>query len=169
MSASKKTKNNEASGKSKDQKPSRQKIIYRQALILIVVFIALIAIALTAFFASKMTFRFKWFDAKKVSSISSMTDAKLACDKKVKEKYGSLLQFSSLNNGSSRYEEHFGGYKLFYNVSVYRNEERSSGTKALMFKCYIYTDGGVSETGSVSTGLGPGKASRKIDSNYFGF
>ncbi len=98
-----------------------------------------------------------------------MTDAKIVCDKEVKEKYGSLLQVATLNHTSSRYEDHFGGYKLFYDVSVYRNKERTSGTSHLMFKCYVYTDGDVSETGIIKTTPTPARALRKTDSNFFGF
>ena len=165
MSTNKKTKDKAAIS----QKPNRKKKLLWQLLILIIVLVILGAISLTAFFTSTITFRSKLFDDKKALRLATMTDAKLVCDKEVKEKYGSLLQVASLNYSSSRYEEHFGGYKLFYDVRVYRNQEKTSGINELMFKCYVYTDGDVSETGIIRTAPTPAKALRKIDNNFFGF
>lgn len=168
MSASKKAKE-KASDPSTEQQPQLRKKIVWQVIILAVVLIILGAIALTAFFTSKTTFRSTVLGPNKSSGLNSMTDAKLACDKKVTNKYGPLLQSSPLNYMSSRYEEDFGGYKLFYDVRVYRNEERNSGVERIMFKCFIFNDGDISETGVIKTTPPPAKASRKIDGNFFGF
>ena len=161
--------NKKAKGKSADQQPDRRKKVFWQVLIMVVVLIALGAISLTAFFTAKTTFRSTILGSNKASGLSSMTDAKLACDKKVKGKYGSLLQAAPLNYSSSRYEDDFDGYKLFYDVSVYRNKERNSGVNRLIFKCFIFNDGDVSETGIIKTTPTPAKARRKIDGNIFGF
>lgn len=168
MSASNKTKAN-AEDQATDQQPDRRKKFIWQVLILVVVLIVLGAISLTAFFTSKTTFRSKVLGINEASGVSSMTDAKLACDKKIKNKYGSLLQSAPLNSVSSRYEDDFGGYKLFYDVSVYRNKDRRSGINRVIFKCFIFNDGDVSETGIIKTTPPPAKARRKIDSNIFGF
>jgi cytoskeletal protein RodZ len=168
MSANNKTPG-KASSKAKKSKPKNKKKLLWQIIILMIVLIALAASAFTAFFTSTITFGTKPLDGKKVSGLSSMTDAKLVCDKEVKEKYGNSLQVATLNHSSSRYEDHYGGYKLFYDVRVYRNQAKTSGTDHLMFKCYVYNDGDVSETGIIKTAPTPAKALRKSDSNFFGF
>ena len=168
MSASKKTKDN-TKGQPVGQKLEQRKKVIWQVLILVVVFITLGVISLTAFFTSKTTFRSTMLGTNKASELSSMTDAKLACDIKVKNKYGSLLQSAPLNSLSSRYEDDYGGYKLFYDVSVYRNKDRKSGINRLIFKCYILNDGDVSETGIIKSTLPPAKVRRKTDGNIFGF
>jgi hypothetical protein len=168
MSANKKTKGN-AKGQPADQKLDGRNKVIRQVIILVVAMITLGAISFTAFFISKTTFRSTILGMNKASEVNSMTDAKLACDIKVKNKYGSSLQSARLNSLSSRYEDDFGGYKLFYDVSVYRNKDRRSGINRVIFKCFILNDGDVSETGIIKSTPPRAKARRKIDGNIFGF
>ncbi len=152
-------------------KPEGSKKLLWQVLIIVFVIIVLITIALTAFLTSETTFRsnLTFSGAGQSKGLSSMLDAKLVCDQKVKNKYKNVLQSSTLNHLSSRYDEGYGGYKLFYNVSVYRDEKRKSGTTDIMYRCYIYNDGDVSETGIIQMTPPPAKARRKTDSNPFGF
>jgi ribosomal protein L17 len=168
MSANKKTKGN-AKGQPADQKLDRRNKVILQVIILVTVLITLGAISFTAFSTSKTTFRSTMLGMNKASEVSSMTDAKLACDVKVKNKYGSSLQSALLNSLSSRYEDDFGGYKLFYDASVYRNKNRRSGINRVIFKCFILNDGDVTETGIIKSTPPRAKARRKIDDNIFGF
>ncbi len=157
--------------KLKNQQSDPKQKLFWQILIIALVVVVLITIALTAFLTSETTFRtnLTFSGTGKAKGLSSMLDAKLVCDQKVKDKYNKVLQSSTLNHLSSRYDDEYGGYKLFYNVSVYRDENRKSGTKDIMYRCYIYNDGDVSETGIIRLTPPPAKASRKTDGNPFGF
>lgn len=155
--------------KLKKPQPDPKQKLFWQVFIIIFVVIILVAIALTAFFTSEIAFRSTLSGESPSKGVNSMLDAKLVCDQKVKDKYDDLLQSSTLNRLSSRYDENYGGYKLFYDVSIFRDENRKSGTKELIYRCHIYNDGDVSETGVLPTRSPHGKASRKNNVNIFGF
>ena len=160
------------------QASDRKKKMHRQVFILLAVLITIGANAQIVFFTSSLTFptQFLGFyeslglksmtDAK---GLKSMTDAKLACDKKVKGRFGRLLQYSALNNTASRYDDDFDGYKLFYDVSIYRNKERNSGVRQVMYKCHIYNDGHVHDARVVQSTRNSNDGSQEIDGNFFGF
>jgi hypothetical protein len=166
MNTGKKAKDNDASAK---QAPGRRQKMRRHVFVSLVVLIALGAIALSIFFGSSFSFRAQFLVASESQKLKSMTDAKLACDKKVEGKFGRLLQLATLNNASSRYDDDFGGYQLVYDVSVYRDKERDSGVRQVMYKCHIYNDGDVREKGVIQSTRTPGKASQETDENIFGF
>jgi|AntAceMinimDraft_12_1070368.scaffolds.fasta_scaffold93347_2 hypothetical protein len=151
------------------QTPDRKKKMRRQVFILLAVLITLGAIAQIVFFMSSDTFRTKFLGFDESLGLKSMTDGKLACDKKVKGRFGRLLQYSTLNNTASRYDDDFGGYKLFYDVSIYRNKERNSGVKQVMYKCHIHNDGDIREARVIQSTRDPNSGSQEIDGNIFGF
>jgi len=155
--------------KLKKPQPDPKQKLFWQVLIIVLVVIVLISIALTAFFTSEIAFRSTLSGENQSKGLSSMLDAKLVCDQKVKDKYDKVLQSSTLNRLSSRYDDNYGGYKLYYNVSVYRDAHRKSGTKDLMYRCHIYNDGDVSDTGIIRTTPSTAKTSRKDNGNPFGF
>lgn len=159
-----------SSTKKAKRKPMRRraKIIWQMA-VLVLVLVVLAAISLVAFFTSETTFRSTFAGVGKSSEVSSMLDAKLICDKKVKDKYDKSLQHSTLNDYSSRYEADFGGYKLFYDVNVYRSKRRNDGTDRFMFKCYVLSDGNISQASVVKRVSRAPEASRKTKTNLFGY
>jgi hypothetical protein len=147
----------------------RQTKMRRQAAIIVAGLGVLGAIALVAFFTSSANFRSKFLGSSESLALHSMTDAKFACDKKVASKFGDLLQYATLNDISSRYDNDFGGYKLFYDVSVYRSKERNSGVKEVMYKCHIRDDGDVGDTGIIPSARTGNKDIQATDGNVFGF
>jgi hypothetical protein len=160
------------------QASDRKKKMHLQVFILLAVSIIIGANALIVFFTSSLTFpsHFLGFDESlglksmtDAKGLKSMTDAKLACDKKVKGRFGRLLQYSALNNTASRYDDDFNGYKLFYDVSIYRNKERNSGVKQVMYKCYIHNDGYVYDARVIQSTRDSNGRTQEIDGNIFGF
>jgi hypothetical protein len=141
----------------------------RQVLILLVILVALGATSLVAMLSVSVSFRAQFLARDEPSELKSMTDAKLACDKKLARKFEPLLQYATLNNIASRYDDDFGGYKLFYDVSVHRNKERNTGTNLVKYKCHILNNGYVRDTGVIQTTVTPDEASQKLDGNVFGF
>ncbi len=151
------------------QASDRKKKMHRQVFILLAVSIIISANALIVLFTSSLTFPTQFLGFDESLGLKSMTDAKLACDKKVKGRFGRLLQYSALNNTASRYDDDFDGYKLFYDVSVYRNKERNSGVRQAMYKCYIHNDGYVYDARVIQSTRDSNGRSQEIDGNIFGF
>ena len=151
------------------QASDRKKKMHRQVFILLAVSIIISANALIVLFTSSLTFPTQFLGFDESLGLKSMTDAKLACDKKVKGRFGRLLQYSALNNTASRYDDDFDGYKLFYDVSVYRNKERNSGVRQAMSKCYIHNDGYVYDARVIQSTRDSNGRSQEIDGNIFGF
>lgn len=147
----------------------RKKKMRRQVFILLAVLITIGANAQIVYFALSDIFRTQFLGFDEPLGLKSMTDAKLACDKKVKGSFGRLLQYSALNNTASRYDDDFDGYKLFYDVSIYRDKERNSGVKQVMYKCHIHNDGYVHEAKVIQSTRDSNWGSQEIDGNIFGF
>jgi hypothetical protein len=143
--------------------------MYRQVFILLTVSIIIGANALIFFFTSSLTFSTQFLGFNESSGLKSMTDAKLACDKKVKGRFDQLLQYSVLNNTASRYDDDFDGYKLFYDVGIYRNKERNSGVRQVIYKCYIHNDGYVYDARIVQSTRDSNWMNQEIDGNILGF
>ncbi len=156
-------------GRSATQASDRKKKRHRQVFIVLAVLITIGANAQIVFFTSSLTFPTQFLGFDESLGLNSMTDAKLACDKKVKGRFGRLLQYSALNNTASRYDDDFDGYKLFYDVSVYRNKERNSGVRQAMYKCYIHNDGYVYDARVIQSTRDSNGRSQEIDGNIFGF
>jgi hypothetical protein len=151
------------------QASDRKKKMHLQVFILLAVSIIIGANALIVFFTSSLTFPSQFLGFDESLGLKSMTDAKLACDEKVKGRFGRLLQYSALNNTASRYDDDFNGYKLFYDVSIYRNKERNSGVKQVMYKCYIHNDGYVYDARVIQSTRDSNGRTQEIDGNIFGF
>jgi len=151
------------------QASDRKKKMHLQVFILLAVSIIIGANALIVFFTSSLTFPSQFLGFDESLGLKSMTDAKLVCDKKVKGRFGRLLQYSALNNTASRYDDDFNGYKLFYDVSIYRNKERNSGVRQAMYKCYIHNDGYVYDARVIQSTRDSNGRTQEIDGNIFGF
>jgi hypothetical protein len=161
--------NDNAEATSSELVLDRQTKVRRQATIIVAGLGVLGAIALIAFITSGANFRSKFLGSSESLALHSMTDAKFACDKKVASKFGGLLQYATLNGISSRYDSDFGGYKLFYDVSVHRSKERNSGVREVMYKCHIRDDGDVDDAGIIRSVRTGSKDIQAVDGNVFGF
>ena len=74
-------------------------------------------------------------------NISNMGDAITICDAAIEEEYGDLLQVFALDDRSSHDDEASRGYKLYYDVNMYRDVSKKTGVKSYFVNCFVSAKG----------------------------
>jgi hypothetical protein len=72
---------------------------------------------------------------------NSMTDAQLICDKTLQEQHGDKLQIFTLDDLSSHADDETGGYKLYYELNMFRDPGRMSGVNKFYVNCFVSANG----------------------------
>lgn len=76
-------------------------------------------------------------------SVGSMTDAESICNAEIRQEKGSVLNSFMVDDRSSRYDEEMGKFKVFYQVEVYLDESRQTGTGIYYVNCFVSARRGI--------------------------
>lgn len=73
--------------------------------------------------------------------VSNMGDAMSICDSAIQEDHGALLQAFALDDLSSHSDRESGGYRLYYELNMYRDNTRQTGVNKFYVNCFISAKG----------------------------
>lgn len=73
--------------------------------------------------------------------VNNLGDAMSICDGAIQEEHGGLLQAFVLDDLSSHGDEKSGGYRLYYEMSVYRDATRQTGINKFYINCFVSAGG----------------------------
>ncbi|MGH1440000.1 MAG: hypothetical protein ACRBBR_07830 [Cellvibrionaceae bacterium] len=73
--------------------------------------------------------------------VSNMGDAMSICDGAIHDEHGSLLQTFALDDLSSHGDKESGGYRLYYELNMYRDNTRQTGVNKFYVNCFVSAKG----------------------------
>lgn len=77
----------------------------------------------------------------KKRTVSNMGDAMSICDNAIQEDHGALLQAFALDDLSSHGDKESGGYRLYYELNMYRDNTRQTGVNRFYVNCFVSAKG----------------------------
>ena len=98
---------------------------------------------------------------------NSMTDAQFICAKALKAEHGGKMQSFALDDHSSRGDES-GGYKMFYELNMFRGGDRNSGVTKFYVNCFVTSSGRVRRLDLFEEKPYVPKAGKRSHGNAFG-
>jgi hypothetical protein len=98
----------------------------------------------------------------------SMTDAQLICDRAIAEEHGATMQSFVVDDMSSRTDKKGGGYKVYYELNLYRDASRSSGVKKHFVNCFVSSSGRVNRMDVFEDKIFVPKPIQRSSGNAFG-
>lgn len=75
--------------------------------------------------------------------VNSMTDAMIICDRAIHEEHNDGIQTLTLDDLSSRSDAGGDGFRLYYEISMYRDPSHTTGTKTFYANCFVTASGRV--------------------------
>lgn len=99
---------------------------------------------------------------------NSMTDAKLICDGELQQEYGNKLQAYAMDDLSSRSGGKGGGYRLYYEITMYRDSGRKTGVDKYYVNCFVTATGRIRQFELFQEKTYVPKAGRRTKGNAFG-
>ncbi len=148
--------------KSKSSNPIKSQLIY-----LFVVLIVLIAISTIATLMATGTIE---VSAPPADPVENITDAESMCNQRVKNDHGAMLNAFAVDDLSSRYDAASGRFKMFYEVELYRDDSRQTGTQRFYVNCFVASaEGVIARVEYLEQKDFKGKPVRRQHGNIFGF
>ncbi|MGH1485622.1 MAG: hypothetical protein ACRBCI_05325 [Cellvibrionaceae bacterium] len=99
---------------------------------------------------------------------NSMTDAQLICDKALQTEHGDKLQMFSMDDLSSHSDGQKGGYKLYYEMNMFRDASRRTGVDKFYVNCFVSASGRIKQMDLLEEKSYVPKAGRRTKGNAFG-
>lgn len=100
--------------------------------------------------------------------VSNMGDATSICDQALQDEHGDLMQAFALDDLSSHGDEESGGYKLFYEMNMYRDTSRQSGVQKFYVNCFVSAAGRIKRMDLLEDKSFVPKAVRRTSGNVIG-
>lgn len=161
-----KKKQNTSPQKTLTEEERKKKASSIQVLGLVILLLVLMATsAVTAFMAIGVI---DLSSTTKYGPANSLTDAQFICDKVLKEEYGAKLQSIALDDLSSRENNKRDGYKLFYEMNLYRDASRKTGVSKFYVNCFVSAAGVIRQLDLSEEKTFAPKAGRRTTGNRFG-
>jgi hypothetical protein len=102
--------------------------------------------------------------------VSEIVDAEKICNTQVRSDYTGRLNSIAHNERSGRYDKSTGDFTLFYQLDVYHDESKQTGTKVVYVTCNIASaDGVIFQMEYLEDEEEEVEALRRDDTNIFGF
>jgi hypothetical protein len=113
---------------------------------------------------------FQVLSKEKGKPVSEIVDAEEICNTRVRSDYAGQLNSIAHNERSGRYDKSTGDFILFYQLDVYHDESKQTGTKVVYATCSIASaDGVIFQMGYLDDEEEEAEALRRDDTNIFGF
>ena len=101
--------------------------------------------------------------------VADIFEAEKICQARIRLDHGDILHSIALNERSGRYDKSGGQYKLFYQLSLYRDKTKRTGVAIFYSNCYIASaNGSVARMEYVEDGDGSSEVSKRDDTNFIG-
>ncbi len=100
--------------------------------------------------------------------VNSMTDAQFICDQELQAEHGELMQMFVLDDLSSHSDDKRGGYKLYYEMNMYRDASRSTGVNKFYINCFVSAGGRIKRMELFEEKEYAPKAGRRSQGNAIG-
>lgn len=151
------------------KKKQKKNSVLLQIIGLVIVLILLVAISAGVTLMATGTLDVEAIATKPGKPVGDIVDAEKICNQQIREKYGRQLSSIENNERSGRYDKSSGDFKLFYQLDVFRDESRRTGTGVFYVTCYIASaDGSVSQMEFLEQGDGQSEVSKRDDTNFIG-
>lgn len=143
--------------------PSRLAVIQVVGLIILLVILIIISVT-TGLLA---TGQIKMPEPK--PQVSSMLTAQDICDDEIRKDKGAMLNSYVVDDLSSRYDAAMGKFKMFYQIELYLDKSRQTGTAIYYVNCFISARRGViTQMDYMESKTFVPKAVRRTNGNPFG-
>jgi hypothetical protein len=152
------------------KKAKKKKSILPQIIGLIVLLLLLVGASAVVILMATGTVDVEVIAKKKGNPVSEMVDAEKICNRQVRTDYTGRLNSIAHNERSGRYDKPTGNFKLFYQLEIYRDESKQTGTKVVYVTCNIASaDGVIFQMEYLDDSEEKIEALRRDDTNIFGF
>ncbi len=101
--------------------------------------------------------------------VNNMGDAISVCDDAIKDEYRDLLQAFNVDDLSSLRDPESGGFKLYYDVNIYRDETRRTGVQSYFVNCFVSSKGRLKRLDLIEDKEFTPKPIRQTHGNPIGF
>lgn len=101
-------------------------------------------------------------------SVNHIGDAMLICDKELQDEHGELMQAFAVDDLSSHGDKESGGYRLYYEVNMYRDSSRQTGVQKYYINCFVSSKGNIKRFDFLEDKTFVPKALRKTRGNEIG-
>lgn len=111
--------------------------------------------------------------SKESTVVSSIMDAQFICDKELKMEYGDKVQTYTVDDLSSRADDKRGGYKMYYELTMYPGDKekgirRNTGVNMYYANCFVSSTGLVRQLDLFEEKSYVPKAGKRTKGNDFG-
>jgi len=143
--------------------PSR--VVIAQVVGLIILLVILIIVSVTTGLLA--TGQIEMPEAK--PQVSSMLTAQDICDEEINKDKGAMLNSYVVDDLSSRYDAAMGKFKVFYQIELYLDQSRKTGTAIHYVNCFVSARRGViTQMDYMESKSFVPKAVRRTNGNPFG-
>jgi len=143
--------------------PSRVVVIQVVGLIMLLVILVIISVTTGLL----VTGQIKMPTAK--PQVSSILSAQDICDDEIRKDKGAMLNSYVVDSLSSRYDAAMGKFKMFYQIELYLDKSRQTGTAIYYVNCFISARRGViTQMDYMENKSFVPKAVRRTNGNAFG-
>jgi hypothetical protein len=99
---------------------------------------------------------------------NSMTDAQFICNNALQKEHGDRLQAFSMDDLSSREDKARGGYKLYYELEMYRDASKQTGVTHFYVNCFVAANGRIRRMDLMEEKIFVPKPVKRTHGNAFG-
>jgi len=100
--------------------------------------------------------------------VNNMGDAMSICEGEIQQEHGSLLQAFAVDDLSSHGDKASGGYRLYYELNMYRDTTRQSGVNKYYVNCFVSAGGRIKRMELLEDKTFVPKALRRTKGNAIG-
>jgi hypothetical protein len=100
--------------------------------------------------------------------VNNLTDAQYVCNNALKKEHGDKLQAFALDDLSSREDPNNGGYKLYYEMEMYRDASKQTGVSHFYVNCFVTAAGRIRRMDLMEEKIFVPKPVKRSHGNAFG-
>lgn len=101
--------------------------------------------------------------------VADIFEAEKICHARIRVDYGDALNSVNLDERSGRYDKINSEYQLFYQLNIYRDKTRRTGTAVFYTNCYISsTDGSIARMEYLEHEEAKSDVKKRSDTNFIG-